>query len=75
MDWRVSVSSQQTAACSVPLNQCSIEKALERDYYMTGIVSCIFADLDLLTVSLAQEAMEFGIVDGVLERRPTSDSS
>lgn len=42
---------------------------------MTGIVSCIFADLDLLTVSLAQEAMEFGIVDGVLERRPTSDSS
>ncbi|KAF4623504.1 hypothetical protein D9613_001587 [Agrocybe pediades] len=33
----------------------TIERALERDYYMT-----------------AQEAMDFGIVDGILEKRPSS---
>ncbi|KXN84801.1 Putative ATP-dependent Clp protease proteolytic subunit, mitochondrial [Leucoagaricus sp. SymC.cos] len=41
------------------------EKALERDYYMT----------EMLTYSLAQEAMDFGIVDGILERRPRSEST
>lgn len=29
----------------------------------------------ILTSGVAQEAMEFGIVDGILERRPTSDTS
>jgi len=60
-------------ACSVHLSQCFTEKALERDYYMTGIVSLSLLILFCLQC-LAQEAVRFGIVDGVLERRPTSDS-
>ncbi|KAG2160233.1 Clp protease-domain-containing protein [Suillus bovinus] len=39
------------------------ERALERDYFMTG------------KTFLAQEALNFGIVDGILEKRPSSEGN
>ncbi|KAF7319825.1 ATP-dependent Clp protease proteolytic subunit [Mycena kentingensis (nom. inval.)] len=47
--------------------------ALERDYFMTGIANpgCRSLIADLL---LAQEALNFGIVDSILERSPSSEN-
>jgi hypothetical protein len=59
------------------------ENALERDHFMTGtsesarcrLVQKICRQITLLMLTLtAQEALEFGIVDGILEKSPKSDS-
>ncbi|KAG8220216.1 Clp protease-domain-containing protein, partial [Butyriboletus roseoflavus] len=51
------------------------EKALERDYFMTGKVRLIDAIYRHVHVACkALEALEFGIVDGILEKRPSSES-
>lgn len=54
----------------------STETALERDYFMTGkwrhAIQNVLCPYPLLF--LAQEALEFGIVDRVLEKRPKMES-
>ena len=48
------------------------EKALERDYFMTGklwAVSLTPHCLLTLLRKIAKEALDFGIVDSILERR------
>ena len=53
-----------------------LEAALERDYYMTGNYLSHSNRVQWLTLlrSSAQEALEFGIVDGILEKRPAMDA-
>lgn len=55
------------------------EKALERDYFMTGMSPKSYERSSFVSVSdvsaAAKEALEFGIVDGILEKRPKTDSS
>ncbi len=50
------------------------ETALERDYFMTGSFasSVVIEPLNRIMLA-AQEALDFGIVDGILERRPKFD--
>jgi hypothetical protein len=53
-----------------------IETALERDYFMTGLLllpNSAGARLTDLNSRAAQQALDFGIVDGILERRPKFD--
>lgn len=54
-----------------------IEKALERDYFLTGTLT-YFSTIDPGTLTMllaANEALDFGIVDSVLEKRPESESN
>ena len=55
---------------------CQTEKALERDYFLTGeLASDICGMMHLLTCTrLAKEALDFGLVDGILEKRPTPET-
>ena len=50
--------------------------ALERDYFMTGrsTINGSAIEFRVFIYILAQEAVDFGLVDGVLERRLTLDS-
>ena len=51
------------------------ERALERDYYMTGRVGFPCAVYSqTLNPDTAEEAKDFGIVDGILEKRPASET-
>ena len=65
-----------------------VEKALERDYFLTGKHNLIpviafprvqvadFSSRVPLNIGIiaAQEALEFGIVDSVLEKRPRMET-
>jgi hypothetical protein len=51
------------------------ETALERDYFMTGSSLPPWSPRRQTHLSsAAQDALEFGIVDGILERRPKFDA-
>jgi hypothetical protein len=53
----------------------TLATALERDYFMTGSSVITGSSVGRSYVCFsAQEAMDFGLVDGILERRLTLDS-
>jgi hypothetical protein len=50
------------------------ETALERDYFMTGTYTRVgVQDKANAFACLAREALSFGIVDSILEKRPKSE--